>query len=88
MKLKPGFIFHDIEDEHLVVATGEASRHFNGLIRNNATADFIYRLLEQDTTEEAIVDALYQHYQAPREQISQDIHALLEQMRAAGILDE
>lgn len=88
MKLKPGFIFHDIDQEHLVVATGEASRHFNGLIRNNATADVIYRLLEQETTEEAIVDALYERYQAPREQIRQDVHALLEQMRAAGILDE
>lgn len=88
MKLKPGFIFHDIEEEHLVVATGEASQHFNGLIRNNESANFIYRLLERETTEEAIVDAMYAQYQAPRDQISQDVHALLEQMRAAGILDE
>ena len=88
MKLKPGFVFHDIDDEHLVVPTGEASQHFNGLIRNNATANLVYHLLEQDTTEAAIVDALYARYEAPREQIQQDVRSLLEQMRAADILDE
>ncbi len=45
MKLKEGFLLHDSGKEHMAVATGEAGKHFNGLVRNNATANFIFEQL-------------------------------------------
>lgn len=88
MQLKPGFIVHDIGGEHMAAAAGEASRSFNGLIRNNETADFIYRQLLQPTTEQAIVDAMAERYNAPREQIASDVAELLAKLRKANLLDE
>ena len=38
MKLKKGMITEEANGEFVAVATGEASKSFNGLIRNNATA--------------------------------------------------
>lgn len=88
MKLKDGFILHRTGDEYLAVAAGEAAKSFNGLVRNNRTADFIYHALLQDTTEAQIVDAMCKKYDAPRERIAADVHTVLGQMREAGFLDE
>lgn len=88
MKLKDGFLLHQTGEETLVVASGPAASVFNGLIRNNETAGFIFAQLQQPTTEEAIVDAMAARYDAPREQIAADVHRLVERLRAEGFLDE
>lgn len=87
MKLKAGFVFHEIDGEHLVVATGPAAEHFSGLIRNNDTADFLYRLLEQEQTEDSLVEAVCQAYDAPRARVEEDVRRLVNQLREAGLLD-
>ena len=88
MKLKEGFILHDVGDEHMVVAAGKATKIFNGLIRNNDTADFIYRQLLKETTEEQIVSAMLKEYDAPAEVIADDVHRVVDQIRKAGFLEE
>lgn len=88
MKLKKGFILHDVGEEHMVVATGEAGKHFNGIIRNNSTANDIYRLLLEETSEEKIVEEMLKKYQVSREIVSKDVHRVIEQIREAGFLDE
>ena len=88
MKLKDGFITHTTNGEHIVVATGEAAENFNGLIRNNDSAHYIYSLLSEDTTVEKIVEAMYQKYNAPKDLIEKDVIEFISQLRNAGFLDE
>ena len=88
MKLKEGFVLHKTGDEYLVVATGDALEKLNGYIRNNETAQYMFQLLTQDTTEEALIDALFERYDAPREVIAADVHSVIEQLLKAGVLDE
>lgn len=88
MKLKEGFLIHQAGDETLVVASGPAASVFNGLIRNNETAGFIFEQLQHPTTEQAIVDAMEARYDAPREQIARDVHRIVERLRSEGFLDE
>lgn len=88
MKLKEGFILHDVGEEHMVVATGEAGKHFNGLIRNNSTANEIYRMLLKETTEEQIVEEMLKKYEVSKEVVNKDVHNIIEQIRKAGFLDE
>jgi len=88
MKLKEGFVLHRVGDEHMVVATGEAGKFFNGLVRNNATANFIFEKLLQETSEEQIVDDMAEKYDASREQIASDVKRVVNQIREAGFLDE
>lgn len=87
MKLKNGFLLHDVGEEHMMVATGDASKVFNGLVRNNKTAAFICKELMNDTTEEHIVDAMFAVFDAPRERILKDVHNVILQIREAGFLD-
>lgn len=88
MKLKEGFVLHNVGKEYMVAATGEAGKQFNGLIRNNQTAQFIFEQLLNNTTEEAIVDALVSRYDAPKERIAADVKRVITQIREAGFLDE
>lgn len=88
MKLKDGFLLQNVGGEHMAVASGKAAKVFNGLIRNNGTADFIYHQLMQDTTEEQIVDAMVEKYDAPREVIAKDVHNIIAELRKNGFLDE
>ena len=88
MKLKDGFIFQDLGDKHMAVASGAAGEVFRGMVRNNATADFIFRALMHETTEEAVVDAMAERYDAPRERIQADVRRLIARFREAGLLEE
>lgn len=86
MKLKPGFITHNVGKEQMMVAAGPAAKQFHGLVRSNETAAFIVNCLKQETTEEAIVDAMLEQYEAPRETVAQDVHRVVEQLRQIGAL--
>lgn len=88
MKLKEGFILHNVGEQHMVVAVGEAGKVFSGMIRNNAPANRIFQLLMEETSEEKIVDTMFAEYDAPREQIAEDVHEVIEQIRKEGFLDE
>ena len=87
MKLKKGFVLHDIGEDHLMIATGKAAKDFNGLVRSNSTAQFILKLLQNDTTESLITDALVEEYDIDRETAAKDVHNLIEKLNAEGFLD-
>jgi len=88
MKLISGFVLHNVDQDCMAIATGEALEKFNGLVRNNETAGFIFGLLQEDTSEEKIVDAMCAEYNAPREVITADVHRIINQIREAGLLEE
>lgn len=88
MKLKNGIITDSSSGEFIAVATGEASRIFNGLIKNNATANFLFEQLMFDTTEEKLVRSLLEKYDVSEETAKKDVHIFLEKLRKTGLLDE
>lgn len=88
MKLNPDFIIHSTADEQIMVASGESTRRFSGLVRSNATAAAIVELLKNETTEASLVDALFARYDAPRTVIEQDVAGILEKLRGIGALTE
>ncbi len=87
MKLKTGFITHNVGKEQMMVAAGPAGKTFHGLVRSNETAAFIVNCLKKETTEEAIVDAMLEQYEAPRERIAGDVHRIVEKLREIGALE-
>lgn len=86
MRLKEGFITHETDGEQVMVATGGIN--FAGLVRSNKTAAFIVDRLKTDTTKEAIVDAMEERYDAPRDVIAKDVENILEKLRSIGAIDE
>ena len=88
MKLKDDFILRTVGGQYLMVATGGAAAEFNGLVRNNKTANFILEQLRSDTTEDAVVSAVLDRYAVPAATARADVHQILEQLRDMNALDE
>ena len=86
MKLKPDFISQDVDDVRFLVPVGAES--FRGIVKSNKTAAFIVDLLAEETTEEAIVDAMCEKYDAPRERLAADVAKVLETLRSIGALED
>lgn len=83
MKLKDTFITQESDGEQIMVSVGGSC-----FVRSNATAAFIINCLKEETTKEAIADAMCAVYEAPREQIEGGIEKILGQLRSIDALDE
>ncbi len=85
MKLKDTYITHESDGEQILLDT---SSSFAGLIRSNKTAAFIVECLKEETTEEKIVEAMFEKYDAPRDVLGKDVSEVIEKLRKAGALEE
>ena len=85
MKLKDTYITYDSDGEQILLDT---SSSFAGLIRNNKTAAFIVECLKEETTQEKIVEAMFEKYDAPKEVLAKDVSEVIEKLRKVGALDE
>ncbi|MBQ8077307.1 MAG: PqqD family protein [Eubacterium sp.] len=87
MKLKKEIVLGNIDGNDFAVATGKLSKKVHGLMNNNKTAAYIFELLKKEQTEDSIVDAMCEKYDAPREVIAADVHELIKKLDELGILD-
>ena len=85
MKLKDTYITHDSDGEQILLDT---SSSFAGLIRNNKIAAFIVECLKEETTEEKIVEAMFEKYDAPKDVLAKDVSDVIEKLRKVGALNE
>ena len=86
MRLKNDFLAQEIDGVQYLVPVG--AEQFSGMLRNNKTAAFIVDCLKEETTEEAVVDAMCEKYDAPREKIAEDVKGILSILRSVGALEE
>ena len=86
MKIKSNFIRHDSEGERMLIPTGDAS--FSGIVKGNSTLAAITDLLAEDTTEEEVVSAMREKFDAPEGVIERDVHEVIGKLRSIGALDE
>ena len=85
MKLKDTYITHESDGEQILLDT---SSSFAGLIRSNKTAAFIVECLKEETTQEKIVEAMFEKYDAPKDVLAKDVSDVIEKLRKVGALDE
>lgn len=85
MRLKDTFITHDNDGEQVLI---DVTSSFAGLVRSNKTAAFIVECLKKDTTEEQIVEVMYEKYDAPKEVLQKDVESIVEKLRGIGALEE
>ncbi len=86
MKIKNGFMLKKVGGQNVVVALGEASRSFNGIIRLNDTGVFLWQKLQQETSEEQLLAALTAEYDIGEEQAKSDIAEFVAALRKAALL--
>ncbi|MBE6742511.1 MAG: PqqD family protein [Ruminococcaceae bacterium] len=87
MKLKDEIVLGSIDGKDFAIATGSLSKDFNGIINNNATANYIFQLLKTEQSEDSIVQAMLEKYDAPEEVIRADVKEVLNKLSELGILE-
>ncbi len=90
MKVKEGFIIRKVAGKYVVVATGEASKSFHGMVKLNETAKIIWEGLADGKTPEEITEILMKENNAEteedRKKIYDDVQSMIGEMREAGFL--
>ena len=88
MKIIKGFVIREVGGKQIAVATGEASRVFNGMITLNDSARVIWDALSAGTDMDGIIRALTETYDVSESQAKTDAEAFVEKLRAVGIIEE
>ena len=88
MKIKKGFVAKEIAGQYVVVALGKASKIFNGIIKLNETAKFIWDMLEKGAEKDEIVVAILAEYEGvDRETAESDVQKFIDELKGANILE-
>lgn len=88
MRIKEGFVLRRVLDEAIVIASGEASKSFHGMIKLNDTAADVWQWLSEGKTEEEVAKALAEKYEISLELAAKDTKAMLATMAEKGFLEE
>ena len=86
MRIKDGFVIREVAGQIMVIATGEASKNFHGMIKLNNTGKDIWEGLQEGLSEEEIASHLAQKYQIDISEAKQDTADFLNKMQEMGFL--
>ncbi len=86
MVIKKELIKREIAGDTILVPVGKTVYDSNGLYVLNELASFLWDLLPQAESEQALCDAVLEEYDVSREEAQQDIAVFLEQLRKMGIV--
>lgn len=88
MKIKKGFVLRSVAGQHVVIATGEASKEFYGMIKVNETGADIWQALIEECQEEEIVHRLVDKYKIDEDTARDSIRTFINKMDQAGFMTE
>ena len=86
MKLKDGFILREVAGDIVVIPSGEVL-DLDMMISLNETACFMWKLLENGTTEDALVAALLGEYEISEDDARKCVIDFGEKLNEYGFLE-
>lgn len=88
MKLRDGIVTNSIDGESFAIATGKAMKEFNGLVKNNPTAAYIFELLKKEQTEDSIVAAMLEKYEVDEPTVRADVKELIALLKSKNLIED
>lgn len=87
MKLKYTFVINEVADQMVAVPVGDDLGEFNGFIKMNDVGADIFELLKEDTTVDAMVEALKVKYtDATEDEVRENVVAFTDKLKESGVL--
>lgn len=86
MRIKKGFVLREVAGQIMVIATGEASKDFHGMIKLNSTGKIIWLGLQDGLSENAIAERLKEQFEVDFDKALQDTRAFIQQMEEMGFM--
>ena len=87
MKIKEGFVLREIAGKAVVIAVGEASKTFHGMINLNSAGKDIWQGVADGLNEDEIAKRLTEIYEVDLETAKEDTHRLVQKMYEAGVIE-
>lgn len=88
MKIKDGFVLRDIAGDTVVIATGELSKTFHGMIKLNSTGKEIWEILSSgDLSEDEVIAEMAKRHDAKPEEISEGVIAFISKIKEVGLFE-
>ena len=87
MKIKNDFIVNEISGSTVVIPVGNRVADFNGMLNLNETGVFLFNLLKNDTTIEALVQSLVDEYEVTKEKANEDVITFVNKLKEADIIE-
>lgn len=88
MKIKNGFVLKEVKGKSIVVATGEASRYFKGMLTLNEMGKRIFTALQTETNESRIADEIMEEYDVERFVVLSDVQYFIQQLRSMNVIED
>lgn len=88
MKIKNEYIMRKIAGETVIVPVGDAAARFSGMITLNETGEFIWTFLQEENSEDGLLNAMLEEFEVDRDRASADIASFLEILRKNNMLEE
>ena len=87
MKIREGFVLRQVADSWMAVPVGSMAGKIHGLVALNETAADIWNILQDDHTEEEVVEILAMNYDEKKEVLAESVHAVLRELEEQEMLE-
>ena len=87
MKVKQGFVLCETDGKFVAVATGNLAGQFHGLVTMNKSGKFLWEQLFEHISAQELTERLLDVCHADPEAAARSVHAFLQKMYDAGILE-
>lgn len=88
MKINENFMLREFADEYIVVPTGEAAVHLNGIMNLTETGALIWKGIQANKTREEIIKDLLEEYNVTEEVAQRDVNGFINELILVGIAEE
>ena len=86
LKATSEVVLREIAGENLLIPVGQTALKLHGMITLSESGRLLWQRLQEECTEEDLVNALLAEYQVDRETAAADVKAFVHQLREVGIL--
>lgn len=87
MKIKEGFLVHEVAGNYVVIKIGQEAVNFNGLITLSESAKLLWDLLKDDVEVKDLVNKLLEEYDIDEETATNDTLEFIESLKKNNILE-
>lgn len=87
MKLKEGFVLRKIGGESVVIPIGNNIADFNGIIRLNESAAFLWGLLKSEITKDNLVKSLIREYKIDEGLAINDVEKFISKLSENNVVE-
>lgn len=77
MKIKEGYILRKIAGEDVVIPIGGNIANFNGVIRLNESAAFLWKKVQEEVDKEYLINSLIEEYEIDSELATNDVDSFI-----------